>query len=664
MLRLLLFWLFYTTALSYGSFLYAAASEQVLSVESENEFFDGNAGIDPYSLSLEQLLKIQVSSTSRANTEAKTSEGIITVITADEITLFGAKNLVDILQRLPATLINADALTPRDVVSVRGDRPIVGDHVLFLINGRPFRITAFAASATRMLLYGFPIKQIKQIEFIQGSASVLYGANAYSAVINIITKKPEDGADYIAGTLGENKARQLQFNAQIMNDSLSANIAGNYFNSDGWDAQFLDSDSTIIQHNLTHDNIALWAELSFADIKVSAYSNQLEGNYYGLKTPFGVNEPFEDEVQYLDLSYLLYSSTRVNTKLSLSSVWYESLTAKSNELNYDFENHIQFSNSKLLLGANLTQVVNAESTTDLASFQLDDFSSDLYSVFSHYNYRYHDTNFIVGAMWLKFSELDSQWVPRLGIVHQFTPQWVLKVLYNEGYRAPNAIETSLNIFDGLATGNKFLEPEHIETYESQLSFSKNEYHLALSAFKSTQDQLINFVSVTDEAFPIKFFNSETREFIGGVLEARYRYQRWDIQSSYSYQTNNRTQIITQMPQVEDITQIPQSTFKLGVSYKRGSYSISVFDTYSSKFPYNELDSSARVNKTAGAEHNISLNTIWNFTQYFEGLSLSLYINNLLDEDLYVKQFETTANSINSYPHETSRAAYLTLNYQF
>lgn len=60
----------------------------------------------------------------------------------------------------------------------------------------------------------------------------------------------------------------------------------------------------------------------------------------------------------------------------------------------------------------------------------------------------------------------------------------------------------------------------------------------------------------------------------------------------------------------------------------------------------------------------SLNILWNFSQQYEGLSLSLYINNLLDEKLYVKQFETTATSINSYPHETSRAAYLTLAYQF
>ena len=636
----------------------------MLAAEEISEFLADEGEIDPFSLSLEQLLKIQVSSTSRANTEAQTSEGIISVITAEEITLFGAKNLVDILQRLPATIIYADSLTPRDILSVRGDRSIVGDHVLFLINGRPFRISAFASAASRLLLYGFPVKQIKQIEFIQGSASVLYGANAYSAVINIITKEAANSADYLAGTVGDNSALQLQFNSGIVEDDFSVNLAGNYFHSKGWDSQFLDSDSNVIEHNLAHDNIAFWAELELGDASISGYSNNLSGNSYGLKPPFSTNDPFEDTVQYLDIGYQLHNSDNWQTKLSLSSIWYEGLYLKSNELNLDLENQFQFTDSRLLLGANLSRIVNADNTTDLASLQLDKFSSELYSIFSHYNYRYHKTNFILGAMWLKFSKLESHWVPRLGIVHQFNRQWIAKLLYNEGYRAPNALETSLNIFNGLATGNKLLAPEHIKTIESQLSYSKDQYHLALSVFKSTQDELINFVSATENLFPLSFFNTEEREFYGGVLEARYRYQRWDIQSSYSYQSNKRSQFITQTQQVDNITQIPQQTFKLGISYKHDNYSISLFDNYSSKYPSNDLDFSADVNEQPGGDHNVSLNILWNFSQQYDGLSLSLYINNLLDETLYVKQFETTATSINSYPHETSREAYLTLAYQF
>jgi len=639
-----------------GSALFAA--------EENVAAFDEQSEIDLFSLSLEQLLKIQVSSTSRASTEAQISEGIISVITAEEISLFGGKNLADILQRLPATLVNADSLTPRDVLSVRGDRSIAGDHVLFLINGRPFRISALASASSRLLLYGFPLKQIKQIEFIQGSASVLYGANAYSAVINIITKDEDSSVDYVSGTMGENSAMQLQFNSGIVDDSFSANVAGNYYNSQGWDSKFLDSDSRIIEHNLAHDNLAFWAELTFGDISVSGYSNNLTGNYYGLKTPFDVNDPFEDNVQYIDVSYQLEHSDTWKNKLSLSNIWYESLNTKSNEQNIDLETHLQFSNSRLLLGANINRIVNAQSTSDLESLQIDEFSSDLYSIFSHYNYRYHNTDFILGAMWLKFSGLESHWVPRLGIVHQLNSQWIVKVLYNEGYRAPNAIETSLNIFNGLVTGNKALAPEHIKTYEGQLSYSKSQYHLAISMFKSIQDKLINVSSTSENFYPQSFFNTEQRKFIGGVIEARYRYKNWDVQSSYSIQKNQQTQFLATSTNIDDITQIPQHTFKLGVSYKRENYSISLFDSYSSKYPRNVLDSSANVNEHAGDDHNVSLNILWSFAQQYDGLSLSLYINNLLDEDLYVKQFETTSSSINSYPHETSRAAYVTLTYQF
>jgi len=639
-------------------------SSVLIAAEENIGAFEDQGEIDLFSLSLEQLLKIQVSSTSRADTEAKTSEGIISVITAEEISLFGGKNLVDILKRLPATLVNADSSTPRDVLSVRGDRSIAGDHVLFLINGRPFRISAFASASSRLLLYGFPLSQIKQIEFIQGSASVLYGANAYSAVINIITKDKDSSADYIAGTVGDNAAMQLQFNGGIVDDNFSANLAGNYFNSQGWDSQFLDSDSNIIDHNLAHDNLAFWAELTIGEVSVSGYSNKLTGNYYGLKNPFDVNDPFENNVQYLDISYQLHNTANWQSKLSFSNIWYESLSSRSNEQNIDFENQLQFTNSRLLLGANINRIVNAKSTSNLASLQIDEFSSNLYSLFSHYNYRYHNTDFIFGAMWLKFSDLASHLVPRLGIVHQFNPQWIAKALYNEAYRAPNAIETSLNIFNGLVTGNKALAPEHIKTYEGQLSYSESQYHLAISVFKSIQDELINVASTTESLFPRSFFNTEQREFIGGVIEARYRYNNWDVQSSYSVQKNQQTQFLAISTNIDDITQIPQHTFKLGISYKHDNYSISLFDSYSSKYLSNELDLSANVNEQAGENHNVSLNILWSFTQQFAGLSLSLYVNNLLDEDLNVKQFETTASSINSYPHETSRAAYLTLTYRF
>lgn len=646
-------------------FIIFLCTGSVLSVTQANtQVLSNDAEIDPFSLSLEQLLKIQVSSTSRSNTEAQTSEGIITVITAEEISLFGARNLADIIQRLPGTLVNADSSTPRDVVSVRGDRSIAGDHILYLINGRPFRISAFASSASRLLLYGYPVKQIKQLEFIQGSASVLYGANAYSAVINIITKETTNSADYIAGTVGENNTMQLQFNGGIVDDGFSAIMAGNYFHSQGWDSQFLDSDLSIINHNLTHDHLAFWTELKVGDVSISGYSNQLSGKFYGLKQPFDTNDQFEDNVQYLDIGYQVYSSDNWQSKFSLSNIWYKNIHLKSNELNFDFENKLQFNNSRLLLGANLSRINNAKSITDIASLQVDEFSSDLYSLFSHYNYRYHKTNFIIGVMWLKFSQLESNWVPRLGVVHQFNQQWVAKVLYNEGYRAPNAIETSLNIFDGLVTGNKLLEPENIKTFESQLSYSKGQYHLAISAFKSSQEKLINIASTSQNFYPLTFFNTEQREFIGGGIEARYRYNNWDVQSSYNVQKNKQTQFLAITTNIDDITQIPQHTFKLGLSYKYDNYSISLFDNYSSKYPRNDIDLSANVNESAGGDHNVSLNILWNFKQQYDGLSLSLYINNLLDETLYVKQFETTTTSINSYPHETSRAAYLTLTYQF
>ena len=39
----------------------------------------------------------------------------------------------------------------------------------------------------------FPLNNIEQIEIIRGPGSILYGTNAFSGVVNIITRKAERG---------------------------------------------------------------------------------------------------------------------------------------------------------------------------------------------------------------------------------------------------------------------------------------------------------------------------------------------------------------------------------------------------------------------------------------------------------------------------------------
>ena len=75
------------------------------------------------------------------------------------------------------------------MVAARGDQTqINGGHILFLINGRPTR-EVLEGGIVSDLLEAFPVGILERIEVIKGPGSVLYGSDAFSAVVNLITQK-------------------------------------------------------------------------------------------------------------------------------------------------------------------------------------------------------------------------------------------------------------------------------------------------------------------------------------------------------------------------------------------------------------------------------------------------------------------------------------------
>ena len=115
------------------------------------------------------------------------SSRFVTVISAEELIETGANNLVDALKRKGGFAYKSYG--PLGISYGRMNSKLIirglGDGELVLINGVPIQ----GAASHGYDLNTIPIDQIEKVEVIKGAASTLYGADAMTGVINIITKK-------------------------------------------------------------------------------------------------------------------------------------------------------------------------------------------------------------------------------------------------------------------------------------------------------------------------------------------------------------------------------------------------------------------------------------------------------------------------------------------
>lgn len=115
---------------------------------------------------------------------------VATVITAEQIAAIGATSLDEVLETVPGLHIGRAASMGASQYLMRGVVGTNAPQVLLLQNGIP--LTLNFSSNKGNLSGDFPVENIARIEVLRGPGSALYGADAFTGVINIITKTAED----------------------------------------------------------------------------------------------------------------------------------------------------------------------------------------------------------------------------------------------------------------------------------------------------------------------------------------------------------------------------------------------------------------------------------------------------------------------------------------
>ena len=185
-----------------------------------------------FKLSLSELMELKVDFASGLKESLKKTPGTIEIITAEQIRQCGYTELIEVmadLANMNILILNGSGYAfsnPRGHLALGGVRIMInGVEDNNLWDQNPY------------MSRQYPLSNVKRIEVLSGPSSVIYGANAYLATINIITNDSaelkNDGHRFIAkASTGSYQTNHLDSTVYGRSGDFSYDVSARYFESD------------------------------------------------------------------------------------------------------------------------------------------------------------------------------------------------------------------------------------------------------------------------------------------------------------------------------------------------------------------------------------------------------------------------------------------------
>jgi len=226
----------------------------------------------------EQLQEVIIKS-SRIDLPFSENSRTITIITSEDIKQSAATNVADLLQQFAGVDIRR-----RGTAGMQADLYIRGgsfDQTLLLIDGIKVEDAQTGHHTMNMAL---PLEVIERIEIIKGPAARVFGQNAFTGAINIVTKKTQDDLVSLgvqAGSFGQLGA-EVTVASELENSShlvhVSRYISDGYrYNTD------YDNQNYFIKNTFNKKALPIELITSFAERKFGAngfYASPAATNQY------------------------------------------------------------------------------------------------------------------------------------------------------------------------------------------------------------------------------------------------------------------------------------------------------------------------------------------------------------------------------------------------
>jgi len=629
-----------------------------------------------FSMTLEELLNVKVTvwSVSRQEEESSRAAASVIVISQKQIKSRGYKDLNDVLRELPGFDIVENAGRFGDQYTIRGiDR---NDRFLLLVDGH--RVNPYSGT---FLSTGnsISIRFAKKIEVVYGPASVVYGADAFAAIVNIITKNKETpksstySVDVSKGSYGTQDIAvlaEIPFNKE---DSLLT-MSARFYDSDGMDLRTYDqiyaNTSQYAQPIQDHTlNIGYTSgplrfgffEQSFNEgngvALVPNIYDHTKSNVWKLKTDILWGEylwQFDDDSKLaIDLSYtehtqhpdtnfkktpiqymtgedktikssFIFSKTlSMNTQMviGLETERTESIPPYANDEVFGTGNSIRFE-------GNVEQIIRNELTL----------KENRTAVFAQFTHPINDKIDIVLGVRKDHSDQNPNSVnPRGGLTYRASEKTTAKFLYGTAFQAPSLFsqyeQFVVNPLSLIMLPNTALKNQELESYEFNLThhFSKR-YLFNGSIYYNNMSNLIfrnaSDLSVAGYDTVLQNTNIGKQSAIG--LDLRLdavigKNTRAHLNYSYidaEYQLNNIT---------NDLPRISENKFNLGINSEL-SDKLSIYSQIKWVGKATTELSNSKYPNGQKMPSYLEVNAYVNY-QVTDNFSLFINLKNILDKDI-------------------------------
>ena len=474
-------------------------------------------------LQKEQQLDSVVISSTRIDLPFEENSRTITVISSTDIKNSAATNVADVLQQFAGVDIRR-----RGTAGSQADLYIRGggfDQTLLLIDGIKMDD---AQTGHHTMNAALPLEVIERIEIIKGPAARVFGQNAFTGAINIVTKnslKNTVSAKLEAGSFGQFNAG-VTVGADLETSSHIVHI--DKMTSEGY------------RYNTDYDNSNYFVKSVFNKKKKAI---EMIATFQERK--FGANgfyarESAIDQYEETQNSLLAFSTQFKTENLTIKPRVYW----KRNQDEYIYIRNNPTVYRNLHITDKIGTEVNASYTSNLG---VTGFGVDVSKVYIRSNnlgnrQRFMSTLFLEhqfklfnnvvdvtpGVAVTYFSDFKFYAFPGLDLGVKVTNN--LKAYGNIGYTYRIPTYTDLFYNDPSTEGNENLEPEKAFAQEIGLKYNSSKFSASAAVYNRDSENLIDFIKPTVDA----------PKFIASNI-AKVNTKGFEVEANYNFNINNYKQ---------------------------------------------------------------------------------------------------------------------------